>query len=136
MKQNRRIRHFRAAAWGFFIAVLITLLGMAVLTLVVWKLDISDGALVLVNQLLKIGAVALGTFAAVGRGGEAGFITGAIIGTLYMAVGCGLYTALGGPSGVGSFLGEWLTGAASGALTGAIAANLPAARPRSRHAAR
>ena len=135
MKQNRRGRQYRAIAKGFLLALIITLLAMTVLTIIVWKADISDGMLVLCNQALKIGAVALGTYAAVGRGGEAGFITGAIIGTLYMAAGYGAYAALGGPAAPGSLLGEWITGTAAGALTGAIAANLPASRRKSRSAA-
>jgi len=135
MKQNRRSRQIRVIIKGFLVALVTTLLGMAVLMFVVWKMDISDGMLVLCNQALKIGSVALGTYAAVGRGGEAGFITGAVIGTLYMAAGYGTYTALGGPAAAGSLLGEWITGAAAGALTGAIAANLPASRRKSRSAA-
>ena len=130
---KKRKANIAAIAKGFFAAALITLLLMAVLTVIVWKVDVDDAMLVLVNQLLKIAAVALGTYVAVGRGGQAGFLTGAAVGTLYIALGYALYAALGGPVSVSSILGEWMTGAAAGALTGAIAANLPA---RSRRRAR
>lgn len=131
--KNRKA-HIGAIVKGFLLAALITLLMMAVLTVVVWQADVSDGMLVLINQLLKIAAVALGTYFAVGRGGQAGFLTGAAIGTLYIALGYVLYAALGGPFSVSSILGEWMTGAAAGSLTGAIAANLPARSRKARRA--
>lgn len=112
-------------ARGMLIATAGTLAAMALLTVVVWKWEIPDGMLVLINQCMKITSVAAGTFFAVGRGGSDGFLTGAVIGSLYMGVGYALYAALGGPVDAGSLLGEWLTGAAAGALSGAIAANLP-----------
>lgn len=129
---NKRLTRLLAVARGFALAVLLTLLLMAVLTIAVWRTDMSDSMLTLLNQLLKIGSIAVGTYLAVGRGGEAGFLTGAVIGILYMAVGYGVYAALGGLVRVSSIAGEMITGAAAGALTGAIAANLPARRRASR----
>lgn len=129
---NRRLMRLQAVAKGFLLAVLLTLLLMAVLTVAVWRTDMSDATLTLLNQLLKIGSIAVGTYLAVGRGGEAGFLTGAVIGILYMAVGYGVYAALDGLVLASSIAGEMITGAAAGALTGAISANLPPRRRTSR----
>lgn len=123
MKRHGNICGIRVLK-GTFIASAVTLIAMGVLTLVVWKGDVSDEMLLMINQIIKILSVAWGTWRAVGRGGEKGFICGALIGTCYMAMGYVLYAALGGPVSAGSLLGEWMTGSAAGAFTGAVAANL------------
>ena len=114
-----------SAAKGFAIAAALTFAAIAVLTVVVWKCDITDEALAMCNQCIKIVAVSAGTLLAVGRGGTGGFVTGALIGTVYTALGYGCYAALGGPASADTLLGEWLVCAAAGAFTGAVAANLP-----------
>ncbi|MDO4357514.1 MAG: TIGR04086 family membrane protein [Clostridia bacterium] len=129
---NKRLLRLLAVAKGLLLAVVLTLILMAVLTVAVWRTDMSDSTLTLLNQLLKIGCIAVGTYMAVGRGGESGFLTGAVIGILYMAVGYGVYAALGGSVSGSSIAGEMITGAAAGALMGAVAANMPARRRASR----
>ena len=128
MRNGKRMRMPAALLRGVLAAVGMTLAAMALLTLAVWRLDMSDGMLVMINQLIKVSSVAMGTYMAVGRGGESGFLTGAAIGTVYAAAGCGLYAALGGAMGISAALGEWTVCAAAGAFTGAVAANLPAVR--------
>ena len=59
-------------------------------------IDVTDGALAALNQLLKLFSVVLGARLAVGVGGERGFVTGAAVGLLYMALGYVLYWQLGG----------------------------------------
>ena len=119
---------------GLLVAVAATLLGMLLIAALVTFADVSDAALTALNQLLKLLAIILGTWASVGRGGSKGFVTGAVVAILYMILGYGLYVALGG--GAFSFsgmLGEILLGAAAGGFTGAIFANMrPDARRRRR----
>lgn len=116
---------------GILIAAGVTLLGMLLIAALTLFAHISDNLLLLLNQLLKAVSIILGTFAAVGRGGSRGFVTGAVTALIYMILGYAFYIALG--SGVYSFstmLGEMLLGAAVGAVTGAILANM---RPRKRN---
>jgi len=115
---------------GLLTAVGVTLIGMAVIAALALLARVSDGLIMALNQMLKLAAIALGALAAIGRGGERGFITGMALAMLYMALGYALYVALGGNAfAVREMLGEILIGAAIGAIAGAILANM---RPRRR----
>ncbi len=98
---------------------------MLVLSAAVVFLGVSDRALTLLNQLLKLISILLGVRAAVGIGGTRGFATGAAVALCYMALGYALYWRLGGAvfSTMG-MLGEMLLGGALGAAGGAVFANL------------
>ena len=115
---------------GFLLAAATTLIGMLIIASLTVFIRISDGTVSLLNQLIKILAIVLGTWSAVGRGGSHGFVTGVVIALFYMITGYSLYVALGG--GVWSaagMLGEMLFGSAVGGVCGAVFANLP---PKSR----
>lgn len=115
---------------GLLTAVGVTLIGMAVIAALALLARVSDGLIMALNQMLKLAAIVLGALAAIGRGGERGFITGMALAMLYMALGYALYVALGGNAfAVREMLGEILIGAAIGAIAGAILANM---RPRRR----
>ena len=107
----------------------VTIAGMFLIALLTVFTRISDGTLLTLNQILKILAIILGTFAAVGRGGNRGFVTGTVISLIYMMLGYVMYAALDGKTSTAAMLGEMLMGSAVGAVTGAILANLP---PRKR----
>ena len=114
---------------GLLCAVAATLVLMAVLAALVVYAGLSDGLLRGLNQVVKAAAVLLGTLAAVGVGGERGFLTGALLGMLYMILGYGLCLALGGAAFAASdMLGEILLGSAFGGIVGSVLANLPARR--------
>ena len=128
---NRRLMRLQAVAKGFLLAALLTLLLMAVLTVAVWRTDMIDATLTLLNQLLKIAAIALGVRAAVGRGGTRGFVTGAVLALIYMILGYAMYVSLGGGMhSVTTMLGEMLLGAAIGGVCGTILANMKPKRKR------
>ena len=118
---------------GLLVAVAFTLACMLAMAAALVYLQMSDRLLSLLNQLVKLLAIALGTCAAVPRGGSRGFLTGVEIALVYMALGYGLYVLLGGGSfAVGNMLGEMLLGSAVGAVTGAVRANLSPRRSRIR----
>ena len=130
--KGARMKALWAILRGFLTAAAATLLGMLLLAAAVIYLEVSDGALTALNQLLKLLCVALGARFAVGVGGERGFFTGAAVGLLYMAVGYALYWQLGGALfSAAAMLLEILAGFAVGAAAGAVCANL---RPRARRA--
>lgn len=116
---------------GLLCAVALTLaLMVLVAALAVW-LRVSDGLLTALNQVMKLASILLGTYMAVGRGGQRGFVTGMAVAILYMAVGYGGYVALGGNAfDTPEMLGEILIGAAVGAVAGAVLSNLPAKRSK------
>ena len=134
--KGARMKALWAILRGFLTAAAATLLGMLLLAAAVIYLEVSDGALTALNQLLKLLCVALGARFAVGVGGERGFFTGAAVGLLYMAVGYALYWQLGGALfSAGAMLLEMLLGGGFGAAAGAVCANLhPRARRRGKAA--
>lgn len=130
--KNARLRALWALTRGLLAAVAATLAGMLLLAAAVIYLDVTDGALAALNQFLKLLSVVLGARLAVGVGGERGFVTGAAVGLLYMALGYVLYWRLGGALfSAAAMLLEMLAGFAVGAAAGAVCANL---RPRARRA--
>ena len=130
--KNARLRALWALTRGLLAAVAATLAGMLLLAAAVIYLDVTDGALAALNQILKLLSVVLGARLAVGVGGERGFVTGAAVGLLYMALGYVLYWRLGGALfSAAAMLLEMLAGFAVGAAAGAVCANL---RPRARRA--
>ena len=130
--KSARLKALWALTRGLLAAVAATLAGMLLLAAAVIYLDVTDGALAALNQLLKLFSVVLGARLAVGVGGERGFFTGAAVGLLYMALGYIVYWRLGGALfSAAAMLLEMLVGLAVGAATGAVCANL---RPRARRA--
>ena len=130
--KSARLKALWALTRGLLMAVAATLAGMLLLAAAVIYLEVTDGALAALNQLLKLFSIVLGARLAVGVGGERGFVTGAAVGLLYMALGYVLYWQLGGALfSAAAMLLEMLVGLAVGAAAGAVCANL---RPRSRRA--
>jgi len=127
---TNRIDSMISVLRGFLIAVVTTLIGMFAIAALTVFVRISDGTVPVLNQLIKILAIVLGTWTAVGRGGSHGFVTGVVLALIYMIAGYSLYVALsGGAWSASDMLGEMLLGAAVGGVCGAILANLS---PRSR----
>ena len=127
--KRRRLRVIGALAKGLIIAVAITLAGMLAMAAAVIFLGMSDTLIRVLNQALKVLAVALGTYLAVRRGGERGFMTGAGVGALYSVAGYVLYALLGGNDFyLTELMGEMLICMAAGAVMGAVCANLRPAR--------
>ena len=116
---------------GLRIAVALTLACMLLMAAALVALQMSDRLLTVLNQIVKLLAIAVGTCVAVPRGGSRGLLTGVEIALVYMALGYAMYVLLGGGSlAVGNMLGEMLLGSAVGAVTGAVRANLSPRRSR------
>lgn len=132
---KNRLSVIAALLRGLLAAIALTLLGMAGIAALAVYARASDGLIRGLNQALKCLAILLGVWAAVGRGGERGFITGMALAMLYMALGYGLAVNLGGSAfAVPGMLGEIMIGAALGGVAGAVLSNLPAPRRRVRTA--
>ena len=116
---------------GLLIAVALTLACMLLMAAALVALQMSDRLLTVLNQIVKLLAIAVGTCVAVPRGGSRGLLTGVEIALVYMALGYAMYVLLGGGSfAVGNMLGEMLLGSAVGAVTGAVRANRSPRRSR------
>lgn len=130
VKAARRRGKSGASPWirilkGLGVAILVTLIGVAVFALVMQWIKPSDGAVRIFNQVLKLAAIAGGVWAAVGRGGEGGLLRGAGVGLLYMVVGVALYAILSGQSApLTSYLADLGMGVAGGGIVGMILSNI------------
>lgn len=123
--KKRRSQKIGALAKGLIIAVAVTLAGMLAMAAAVIFMGMSDTLIRVLNQVLKVLAAALGTYLAVKRGGERGFMTGAGVGALYSVAGYVLYTLLGdNVFYLTEMMGEMLICMAAGAVTGAVCANM------------
>lgn len=116
---------------GLIAAVLLTLLCMLLMAIIAVYGQLSDNAILWLNQLIKIAAILTGVTACVGRAGQQGFVKGMALAIIYMICGYVLYLTLGGHGfDVVTMLGEILLGAAIGGVAGAILANLSPKKPR------
>lgn len=132
---KKRVKTIWRIFCGVLAAVGMTLAGMLFMALAVVFAGMPDGTLGALNQVLKLVSVCAGTFAAVGRGGERGFVTGAVVGALYMIAGYASYCCLGQmPFSWPTVAGEIALGASVGALCGAVLANVKPPRRRKRTA--
>ena len=133
MAQTRTARRRRSAApspWlrllrGLGVAVVTTLLGVAVFALLMQWIKPSEGTVRIFNQVLKLVSIGAGVWAAVGRGGDGGLIRGAAVGLMYMAAGVALYALLSGQSApVTAYLADLGMGVAGGGIVGLILSNI------------
>lgn len=129
--KGKRTAVIKSIAAGLISAILVTLAGMLLMAGMMMVVSVGDRWLMILNQLLKIGSVILGTCMAVPRGGQRGLATGTAVAFLYACIGYGMYAALGGAGfTIGGMLGEILICAAAGAVTGTIRANMQPSRRR------
>ena len=127
--KGKRTAVVKSIAAGLISAILVTLAGMLLMAGLMMVVSVGDRWLMILNQLLKIGSVILGTCIAVPRGGQRGLATGTAVALLYACIGYGMYAALGGAGfTIGGMLGEILICAAAGAVTGTIRANMQPSR--------
>ena len=94
----RRIRRGTgrpAAFWrGLAVSVIATAAAVIVFALIISFVDMSDGVIQVVNQLIKAAAVFLGVKTIVPRGDENGIRRGALLGLAYMGLGVLVYALL------------------------------------------
>ena len=120
---------------GLLAAVGVTLPGMALIALAAVYAHPSDGAVMALNQALKLIAVFAGAWAAVGPGGTRGLMLGGAVGLMYIALGYGICSRWGGLTvSSGLLAAEFLMGLLLGGVSGALIANLPSGSSRRRKA--
>ena len=133
MANDARRGSIAALIRGVGAAIAVTLPGMIVLALLVVYAHLSDGALTALNQALKLTAMFLGAWAAVGPGGTRGLALGAAVGLIYIALGYGVCALWDDVLVTGGMLAlEFFSGALLGGVSGALVANLPARGSRAR----
>ncbi len=125
----RRIRRGTgkpAALWrGLAVSVLATAAAVIVFALIVSFVDVSDGIIRAVNQLIKAAAVFLGVKVIVPRGDASGIRRGAMLGLVYMGLGVLVYALLTQQKiSWQGYLIDVLMGLAAGGLSGMLLGSL------------
>ena len=127
----RRIRRSAgkpAAFWrGLAVSVLATAAAVIVFALIISFVDMGDGVIRVVNQLIKAASVFLGVSVIVPRGDEGGVRRGALLGLVYMGLGVLVY-ALFTQQKISwqGYLIDVLMGVAAGGLSGMLLGSLRA----------
>lgn len=110
---------------GLGAAILVTIVGVAVFALLMQWIRPSDTVVRIFNQVLKLTAIGVGVFVAVGKGQEGGLLKGAAVGVLYMALGVAVYAVLSGQQApVSAYLADLGMGVAGGGIMGMILSNM------------
>jgi len=110
---------------GLLTAIGVTLACVLIFALLMQWLRPSDAVIRVVNQLIKLGSIFAGVYVAVGRGGDKGLLTGALVGLVYMLLGVLLYALLSGQQlPFTAYLSDVAMGIAGGGIAGAIIGGL------------
>ena len=123
---RRSGRYRKANLWGLLargllISIGATLICVLVFALLMQWLKPSDGAIRIVNQLIKLAAIFAGVKAMLGRTCEKGLMYGALLGACYMLLGVGLFALLSGQQlPWTAYLSDVAMGIAGGGIAGAI----------------
>ena len=125
----RRIRRGggkSSAFWrGLAVSVLATAAAVIVFALIISFVDMSDGVIQVVNQLIKAAAVFLGVKTIVPRGDDKGIRRGALLGLVYMGLGVLIYALLTQQKiSWQGYLIDVLMGVAAGGLSGMLLGSL------------
>ncbi len=126
MSKHRFKRSFRAGGAaavlrGLLFSMAVTLVLTLLFALLIGWTDMSDTAIRLINQVIKIGAIVFGACFSIPRGDERALRRGALIGFIYMALGVLLYALLSAQKLTpAQYLTDVFLGVAVGGLTGVV----------------
>ncbi len=110
---------------GVLVSVSVTLVAVILFAVVIGLTDMEDGPIRIINQVLKVGAVFAGVYAALPRGSENAILRGSLIGLVYMGLGVLIYALFSGRQmTVLSYLMDVLMGVAAGGLSGMIVGSM------------
>lgn len=121
-------RKQKAGNWllkGLLVSVAVTVAAVVIFAVIIGLTDLPDSVIRIVNQVIKVGAVFAGVYAAVPKGSDNAIRKGVVIGLVYMGVGVLLYALLSGQQlTVFSWLLDILMGIAAGGLSGMIVGSM------------
>lgn len=121
-------RKQKAGNWllkGLLVSVAVTVAAVVIFAVIIGLTGLPDSVIRIVNQVIKVGAVFAGVYAAVPKGSDNAIRKGVVIGLVYMGVGVLLYALLSGQQlTVFSWLLDILMGIAAGGLSGMIVGSM------------
>ena len=109
---------------GGLIAIVVSLVCILIFAFIVKIFGLSDGVLKVVNQVIKVFSILIGTFAGLKKETEKGLLKGLLIGLFYTFFAFVVFSALNGKFDFDkSLLTDILFGGITGAICGVIAVN-------------
>ena len=112
-------------AKGSLTSIAISLVCILFFAFIVKLFGLSDSSLKIVNQIIKVISIAIGTFFALKHSKENGMLTGLIVGLCYTFFAFLIFSALNGSFSFGkSLLNDVIFGGITGAICGVISVNL------------
>lgn len=110
---------------GALAGVLLSVVGILIFAFILKALHAPDGSIYVVNMIIKILSVLVGTMVALGKCTGKGVLVGAATGLLYALIGYAVFSLMKGSLAMGAgFWSELLTAVAAGAISGILVKNM------------
>ena len=126
IRRVKRSTGNKTALWrGLLLSIAVTAAAVILFAVIIGLMDVNDGVIRIVNQLIKAGAIFVGVRSIVPRGDESGIRRGALLGLLYMGIGVLVYALLTRQQiTVWGYVIDVLMGIAAGGLSGMLMGSL------------
>ena len=118
VKENSFLLNFLK---GTFVALIVSLIGILIFAFVLKMLNVSDGLIAPVNQIIKILSIFIGVTVALKKNKQKGLLTGLLVGLIYTLLAFLVFSILNGTFNLDkSLFNDVLFGSISGAICGII----------------
>ena len=125
VKQNDNKNIFLTGLKGSLISVCVSLVAILLFAFIIKLTGMSKGLIKVINQIIKIVSIFLGTFFILRKTGQKGLFTGIIVGLLYTIIAFVVFSILNGKFAFDiTLLIDIIFGVAIGAICRAICVNL------------
>ena len=126
IRRVKRSTGNKTALWrGLLLSIAVTAAAVVLFAVIIGLMDVNDGIIRIVNQLIKARAIFVGVRSIVPRGDESGIRRGALLGLLYMGIGVLVYALLTRQQiTVWGYVIDVLMGIAAGGLSGMLLGSL------------
>ena len=125
VKQSDSKNIFLTGLKGSLISVCVSLVAILLFAFIIKLTGMSKGLIKVINQIIKVVSIFLGTFFILRKTGQKGLVTGIIIGLLYTIIAFVVFSILNGKFAFDiTLLIDIIFGAVMGAICGAICVNL------------
>ena len=110
---------------GSLISVCVSLVAILLFAFIIKLTGMSKGLIKVINQIIKVLSIFLGTFFILRKNGQKGLLTGIAVGLLYTIIAFVAFSILNGKFAFDiTLLIDIIFGAITGAICGAICVNL------------
>lgn len=125
VKQRDNKNLLLTALKGSLIGVCVSIVAILLFAFIIKLTGMSKGLIKVINQIIKIVSIFLGTFFMLRKTGQKGLVTGVMIGLLYTVIAFVVFSILNGKFAFDiTLLIDIVFGSIIGAICGAICVNL------------